>query len=199
MSPSSNSHSQAVFLDRDGVLVEDVEQLTNANQIRILPGVPRALSLLRQSGFRLVVISNQAVVARGVATEQQVRELQGQVERLIEREGGPSLDGFYFCPHHPKATLPAYRADCECRKPQPGMLLRAAKELGLNLPSSFMVGDRITDIIAGARAGCRTVLVQTGQHLAPPIETTQPLDPSIQPGFVCADLPAAVQWIMEHK
>jgi len=71
--------------------------------------------------------------------------------------------------------------------------------LGLDLPSSFMVGDRITDIIAGARAGCRTVLVQTGQHLAPPIETSQPLDRSIQPGFVCTDLPAAAQWIMENK
>ena len=199
MSLFSNSHSQAVFLDRDGVLVEDVEQLTNASQIRILPGVPRALTLLRESGFRLVVVSNQAVVARGVATEQQVRELQSVVERMIEREGGPKLDGFYFCPHHPKATLAAYRADCECRKPQPGMLVRASKELGLDLPSSFMLGDRITDIIAGARVGCRTVLVQTGQHLAPPIETSQPLDLSIQPGFVCADLPAAAQWIMENK
>jgi D-glycero-D-manno-heptose 1,7-bisphosphate phosphatase len=199
MSPSSNSHSRAVFLDRDGVLVEDVEQLTDADQIRVLPGVPRALLLLRENGFRLVVISNQAVVARGRVTEQQVRELQGELERMIQRQGGPNLDAFYFCPHHPRATLPAYRADCECRKPQPGMLLRAAIELGVDLPSSFMVGDRITDIIAGARAGCRTVLVQTGQHLAPPIETAQPLDLTIQPGFVSVDLPAAAQWILQNK
>ena len=189
----------AVFLDRDGALIEDVVQLTSAEQIRVLPGVPRALTLLREAGFRLVVVSNQAVVARGLVTEQQVRELQVQVELRIEGEGGPDLDGFYFCPHHPKATLAAYRVDCECRKPQPGMLLRASKELGLDLPSSFLVGDRITDIIAGSRAGCRTVLVQTGQHLAPPIETSQPLDLSIQPGFVCADLPAAVQWILKNK
>ena len=189
----------AVFLDRDGALIEDVVQLTSAEQIRVLPGVPRALTLLREAGFRLVVVSNQAVVARGLVTEQQVRELQVQVELRIEGEGGPDLDGFYFCPHHPKATLAAYRVDCECRKPQPGMLLRASKELGLDLPSSFLVGDRITDIIAGFRAGCRTVLVQTGQHLAPPIETSQPLDLSIQPGFVCADLPAAVQWILKNK
>jgi D-glycero-D-manno-heptose 1,7-bisphosphate phosphatase len=199
MSSSSNPLPSAVFLDRDGVLIEDVAQLTKASQIRVMSGVPRALSFLHEAGFRLVVVSNQAVVARGLATEREVRELQGQVGRMIERDGGPILDAFYFCPHHPNATLAAYRIECECRKPQPGMLLQAAKELGLDLRSSFMVGDRMTDIIAGSQAGCRTILVETGEHLAPPIETSQPLDLSIQPDFVCADLPAAAQWILKHK
>src|SRR5256714_2817657 len=133
----SISNAPAIFLDRDGVLIEDLAQLTDPAQIKVLPGVPRALSLLRQSGFRLVVISNQAIVARGLATEQQVRELHAQMGLMITQEGGPDLDGLYFCPHHPNATLQAYRLDCECRKPQPGMLLRAARELRLDLHSSF--------------------------------------------------------------
>jgi D-glycero-D-manno-heptose 1,7-bisphosphate phosphatase len=88
--------------------------------------------------------------------------------------------------------------DCDCRKPKPGLLLKAARELNLDLRASFLVGDRITDIIAGAKAGCRTVQVQTGKHLEKPIETSEPLDTTIQPDHVCADLPAAVEWILKQ-
>jgi D-glycero-D-manno-heptose 1,7-bisphosphate phosphatase len=186
----------AVFLDRDGVLIEDVHLLTDLADIRILEGVAQALRSLKESGFQLIVISNQTVVARGLVTEQEVHAINAKMERLLEQAGGPHLDGFYFCPHHPNATLPAYRTACECRKPRPGLLLRAARERDLNLGASFAVGDRITDIIAGARAGCRTVLVQTGKHLAPPIETVEPLDESVQPDHVCADLRAAAKWIL---
>lgn len=185
----------AVFLDRDGVLVEDVDLLVQREDVRLLEGVPNALNLLKQAGFSLVVVSNQTVVARGLATEDQVCELNNHLQQMIEQAGGPRLDGWYFCPHHPKANVPAYRTDCECRKPRPGMLLRAVRELDLDLSASFMVGDRITDIIAGASAGCRTILVQTGKHLEQPIETTMPLDTSIRPNFVCADLPIAARWI----
>jgi D-glycero-D-manno-heptose 1,7-bisphosphate phosphatase len=143
------------------------------------------------------VISNQTVVARGLVTEQEVCVINAEMERLLEQAGGPHLDGFYFCPHHPNATLPAYRIACQCRKPRPGLLLQAAHEHNLDLSASFAVGDRITDIIAGARAGCRTVLVQTGAHLAPPIETNEPLDPSTQPDYTCADLAEAARWILE--
>ncbi len=158
-------------------------------------GVPHALRSLKEAGFQLIVISNQTVVARGLTTEQEVYAINAEMERLLEQAGGPHLDGFYFCPHHPNATLPAYRIACECRKPRPGLLLRAAQEHNLDLNASFVVGDRITDIIAGARAGCRTVLLQTGQHQAPPIETVEPLDESVQPDHVSADLKAAVGWI----
>ena len=181
------------------MLIEDVGGLSIASEIRLLPGVSHALSLLHQAGFRLVVVSNQTVVARGLASEQQVRELQARVGQMIEQNGGPGLNAFYVCPHHPNATLAAYRVECECRKPEPGLLLRASRELGLEMSSSFAVGDRITDIIAGSRAGCRTVLVQTGEHLAPPIETTKPLDLSIKPDYTCPDLPAAAQWILQNK
>jgi len=187
---------RAVFLDRDGVLVEDVDQLTCADQLRLLSDVPVALNTLHNAGFALVVVSNQPVVARGLVTEEEVVRIHAELERLILAAGGPALDRIYFCPHHPKATLPAYRLDCDCRKPKPGLLLRAAQALNLDLRMSFLVGDRITDIIAGAKAGCRTLLVQTGKHLDKPIETSEPVDTTIQPDHVCADLPAAAEWIV---
>ena len=191
--------SAAILLDRDGVLIEDVHLLTDPRDIHVLEGVPQALRSLKEAGFQLIVISNQTVVARGLVTEQEVYVINAVMERLFEQTGGPCLDGFYFCPHHPNATLPAYRVACECRKPRPGLLLRAAREHNLNLDVCFMVGDRITDIIAGGKAGCRTVLVQTGKHQAPPIETVEPLDELVQPDHVCADLVAAAVWILRVK
>src|ERR1041385_3505620 len=116
---------RAVFLDRDGVLIEDVNLLTRREQIRILPGVPEALERLKQSGFSLIVVSNQTVVARGLASEDEVRESNDSLQKLLIQTGGPSLDGWYFCPHHPNATLTAYRQICDCRKPRPGLFLHA--------------------------------------------------------------------------
>ncbi len=186
----------AIFLDRDGVLIEDVNLLTRPADIHILPGVPEALSWLRAAGFNLIVVTNQTVIARGWLDELGVQRLEKEVERQLELAGGPCPDAFYFCPHHPNATISAYRRDCECRKPRPGLLVRAARDLELDLDASFLVGDRNTDILAGARAGCRTVLVETGAHLAPPIETSEPVElPS--PDYVCADLGQAAQWILE--
>lgn len=184
----------AVFLDRDGVLIRDVDLLTDVSQIQILGGVAEALRLLKEAGFQLLVVSNQAVVARGLVDEAEVRLLQEEVEGRLALEGAPVLDGFYFCPHHPRATVPAYRVLCECRKPRPGLLLRAAEAHRIDLSASFMVGDRPTDLLAGERAGCRTIWVQTGQHLAPPIETDEPL-PEPRADFVCADLLQAALWI----
>ena len=190
--------SRAVLLDRDGVLIEDVHLLTRPEQVVIRAGVPGALRALGEAGFRLVVVSNQPVVARGLASEADVRAVHARMESLLQSAGAPPLDGIYFCPHHPNATLPAYRVDCDCRKPKPGLFRRAAKELELDLGASFAVGDRITDIIAGARAGCRTVLVQTGRHEEKPIETSEPLDTTIQPDHTCADLSEAVEWILKQ-
>jgi len=188
--------NKVVFVDRDGVLIEDVHLLTDGRDIRVLEGVPQALRSLKKAGFQLIVISNQTVVARGLVTERRVDAINAEMERLLKDAGAPPLDGFYICPHHPNATLSQYRVDCECRKPRPGLLLRAARELNLNLGTCFMVGDRITDIIAGARAGCRTVLVQTGKHEEPPIETIESLNRAIQPEHVCEDLKAATEWIL---
>ena len=187
--------SRAVFLDRDGVLVEDVGLMTRPGQIRLLPGVAGALALLKGAGFKLLVVSNQAVVARGLADEAEVRALQAEVEARLVLEGAPALDGFYFCPHHPNATLERYRMDCSCRKPRPGLLLQAAGEHGIDLAGSFMIGDRATDLVAGADAGCRTILVRTGQHDAPAIETSEPIR-AIAPDFTCEGLPGAAAWLL---
>ena len=191
--------NRAVFLDRDGVLIADVDLLIRHEQLRLLAGVPASLRILKNAGFHLVVVSNQSVVARGLATERDVECVNAGLDRLICSAGGPAMNGFYFCPHHPNATLARYRVNCDCRKPRPGMLFRAAQELRLDLSASFMVGDRITDIIAGARAGCRTVLVETGKHRERPIEINEPLDLTISPDHVCEDLPTAAEWIVKLK
>ncbi len=188
---------RAVFLDRDGVLVEDTHLLTRAEELRVLPGVAEGLRRLGSAGFALVVVTNQAVVARGLVTERDIDGIHRHLEQLLREAGAPGIDGWFVCPHHPDATLEAYRVACDCRKPAPGLLLRAARELALDLERSFLVGDRPTDIAAGRRAGCRTVLVQTGMHDRPPIRTVEPLDPAIRPDHVCADLPAAADWILE--
>jgi D-glycero-D-manno-heptose 1,7-bisphosphate phosphatase len=186
----------AVLLDRDGVLIEDRDLLTRSDDLRILAGVPEALRRLKAAGFRLIVVSNQAVIARGMITEEQLDEIHRRMCLLLTHAGAPPLDAIYTCPHHPRATLPAYRVECECRKPRPGALLRAAREHDLDLAASYMVGDRITDILAGCRAGCRPVLVQSPATAAPPIMTLEPIDDSVQPDYVCPNLQAAVDWIL---
>jgi D-glycero-D-manno-heptose 1,7-bisphosphate phosphatase len=188
----------AVFLDRDGVVLKEAGFLIDSAKIRIAPGVPGALARLQRAGFELVIVTNQTAIARGLASEDRVAEIHRIVASRVEAEGGGAIRGFYVCPHHPSADLAEYRVACQCRKPRPGLLLRAAEELGLALRRSFMVGDRVTDIAAGARAGCRTVLVRAGGgYLEPPIETVEPLEPELRAHHVCDDLPAAADWILE--
>ena|SRR5438067_455244 len=191
--------SPAVFLDRDGVLIDDLDLICRVDHVRILAGVPGALGKLKMAGFKLVVVTNQPVIARGMATEEHIRSLNEHVQRLLMDAGGPKLDGWYVCPHHPEATLTAYRVACECRKPQPGLLLQGARELSLDLKRSFMIGDRLTDIIAGAKAGTRTILVKTGKHLAPLIKSSTPIDSSIEPDHVSEDLNEAAEWILMQQ
>jgi D-glycero-D-manno-heptose 1,7-bisphosphate phosphatase len=196
MSPSKK---RAVFLDRDGVLIEDVDLLTDMAQARILPGVPQALAKLSAAGFDLVVVSNQTVVARGLASEADVAAVNREIARRVAALGGPLLETFYICPHHPRATLPQYRVECDCRKPRPGMLLAAARERGIDLRRSWMIGDRPTDIAAGLNAGTRAILVETGHHDAPLIVTLEPLDPALKPERACRDLPEAAEWILAQE
>src|SRR5665213_3007851 len=116
------STSSAVFLDRDGVLIEDVDLLDDISRIRILPGVPDALQRLGRAGFRLIVATNQPIIARGIVSEQEVDQINREIAARLERAGAPVIDRFYVCPHHPKATIAAYRVECQCRKPRPGLL-----------------------------------------------------------------------------
>ena len=184
----------AVFVDRDGVLVADEGVRPADAELVPLPGVVEALATLRRAGFAVVVVTNQTVVARGLATELEVDAAHARLD-VVLRSRGAFIDRWETCPHHPDATLPAYRVACECRKPRPGMLLRAAEALGLDLDASWMVGDRPSDVAAGARAGCRTVLVTTGRHDdAPIVSADAPF--VVAPTHVCAGLAEAVAVIV---
>jgi len=185
----------AVFLDRDGVLVEDVGLLTEPAQVRLEADVPDALRRLHHAGFALIAVTNQTVVSRGRATIDEVAAVHAHIDRLIQEAGGPALDAWYVCPHHPEATVAAYRVECECRKPRPGLLRTAATDHRLDLRRSFMVGDRITDVVAGHAAGCTTIQLRRGAYEAPPIVVVDPLPP-IEPDHGCDDLGQAADWIV---
>jgi D-glycero-D-manno-heptose 1,7-bisphosphate phosphatase len=187
---------RAVFLDRDGVLIRDVHLLTERHQVELYPGASQALRILKAAGYYIFVVSNQPVVARGLVTEEDVRSIHEWIQHLLRTSDGGRVDEFYFCPHHPNATQVRYRIACDCRKPQPGLLLRAARQFEVELSASYMVGDRVSDIVAGHRAGCHTILVTTGEHTAPPIESVAAYDPFTKPDHACRDLPAAAALIL---
>jgi len=194
----THTSRRAVFLDRDGVIIPDNDFTTSPDEVRLFDGTAAALSRLDDAGFALIVITNQPVIARGLASAKNVDDVNKAIRDRIESSGGPGTLHFYVCPHHPNADVEAYRVDCDCRKPRPGLLRRAAAEHGLDLGGSFMIGDRISDIAAGAAAGCRTVQVLTGRHLDPPIETPVRIDSSLRADAVCNDLAAAADWILEQ-
>jgi D-glycero-D-manno-heptose 1,7-bisphosphate phosphatase len=151
----------AVFLDRDGVVIEESHYLGDASRIRLVPGAGEAIAALNRAGWAIVIVTNQSGVARGLITLDSVGAVHTHLTELLHSFGA-RVDDYRFCPHHPEAELGEYRVNCECRKPKPGMLLTAATELRIDLSSSWMIGDRVTDLEAGAAAGCRTVLVRTG-------------------------------------
>lgn len=148
---------RAVFLDRDGTLNEECNYLHRPEDWRWLPGVVDGLAKLHQADYLLVVITNQAGIARGYYTEEQVHALHTWVNLQL-RQHGVSISGFYFCPHHPEFT----HGGCTCRKPSPLLLKKASVELDIDLGKSWMVGDKLLDIQAGNAAGCRSILVRTG-------------------------------------
>jgi D-glycero-D-manno-heptose 1,7-bisphosphate phosphatase len=151
----------AIFLDRDGTLIEEAGYLDRLERISVFPWTIDALRVLGRAGFRLIVVSNQAGVAKGMFDEAFVRETH---RVLAERfaAGGARIDGFYYCPHFEEGSVEAYRRACDCRKPKPGMLRQAAREHDLDLGRSFVVGDRWSDVEAAQAAGARGVLVKTG-------------------------------------
>jgi len=184
----------AVFLDRDGTIVREVGYLKSPRQMRLLPRAAKAVRLLRDAGFAVVVVTNQSGIARGIFTEDDAEHIHAALRRRLARRGA-HLDGIYYCPHHPEATRPAYRVTCPCRKPAPGMLLRAASDLDLDLNTSFAVGDGERDLLAGLRAGCTIVLVRTGYGA----ETEHNLPGKVAPDYVADDLLDAAAWIVNHR
>ncbi|MFZ6028668.1 MAG: D-glycero-alpha-D-manno-heptose-1,7-bisphosphate 7-phosphatase [Chloroflexota bacterium] len=154
---------KAVFFDKDGTLVEDVPYNVDPARLSLAPGIGAALRCLQDAGYRLVVVSNQSGIARGYFSEEALARLEYVLRQRLEILG-VSLQGFYYCPHHPQGTVPAYTRRCSCRKPEPGLLLRSAREHNIDLRRSWLVGDILDDVQAGRRAGCRTILLDNGNE-----------------------------------
>lgn len=182
------------FLDRDGVLNEEVGHLRVVGQLQLLPKVVPAIKRLNQFGVAVVVVTNQSAVARGLCTEEALADIHAVLANRCEMEGA-RIDRFYYCPHHPSEGLGRYLINCECRKPKPGLLYQAAQELNLDLSRSVVIGDKLSDLETGWRAGCHTVLVLTGYG----VKTRQEiLTTEQQPDHIAEDLEAAVEWVLRH-
>lgn len=153
--------NRAVFLDKDGTLVDDVPYNVDPDLIQLAPGVVQGLRLLQYSGYRLIVVTNQSGVARGYFTEADLQRAFARLQQLLQPER-VTIDGIYYCPHHPQGTVAPYAITCDCRKPRPSLLVRAAYDHDIDLGRSWLVGDILNDVEAGQRAGCRTVLIDNG-------------------------------------
>jgi D-glycero-D-manno-heptose 1,7-bisphosphate phosphatase len=151
----------AIFLDRDGTLAHEVGYINHISRFRLYPFAPAAIRAINGAGWAAVVVTNQAGVARGYFPESLVGSVHEEMRRGIEG-GGAKLDAVYYCPHHPEAGVPPYRSDCDCRKPRPGMVRRAALELSLDLERSWVIGDRLGDLELAWSVGARGALVKTG-------------------------------------
>jgi len=173
-------------LDRDGVVIQQWEgkYLDDPEGVELLPGAAEAIRRLREAGFLVVMVTNQAGIGHGHLAEDTLGEIHARLQELLSRKG-TKLDGIYYCPHTPEDV-------CPCRKPAPGMLLRAAEELGIDLSRSYMVGDMTTDIEAGKRAGCFSILVRTGFGGSDGRSDSEP-------DAVCDDLPSAVDFILKRE
>jgi D-glycero-D-manno-heptose 1,7-bisphosphate phosphatase len=175
---------KAVFLDKDGTLVDDIPYNVEPRLITLCSGAGAALRLLTRLDYRFFVVSNQPGIACGRFDEAAMQTVEHRLSDLLFREQ-LSLNGFYYCPHHPDGSVPGYAVDCMCRKPMPGMLLKAAMEHDIDLHASWMIGDILHDVEAGNRAGCRTLLIDNGN------ETEWRLGPRRIPTRMAPDLYAA--------
>jgi histidinol-phosphate phosphatase family protein len=179
----------AVFLDKDGTLIVDEPYNVAPERIRLAQGAVEGLQALHAAGYLLIVVSNQSGVARALFEEDALSAVEDRVRALLGAAGVP-LAGFYYCPHHPEGRVGRYAVSCRCRKPAPGMLTQAAREYGIDLARSWLVGDILHDVEAGRRAGCRTVLLDVGH------ETEWDLSPNRLPHFIADDLTTAAQVIL---
>lgn len=151
----------AVFLDRDGTVNIEAGYIRELENLNLIPGAAEVIRGLNEAGVPVVLVTNQSGPARDYYPESWVHKLHERLEKLLAAEGA-HLDKIYYCPHLPDGTVPEYTQDCDCRKPEPGMLLAAAKDLDLDLSRSFMIGDKATDVEVGQRVGAKTVLLTSG-------------------------------------
>jgi histidinol-phosphate phosphatase family protein len=185
---------KAVFLDRDGVINEEVDYLHKPSQLRLIPGSAAAIRRLNEAGIRTIVISNQSAVARNICSEDDLKLIHDRLSEMLAADGA-RLDAVYYCPHHPELKEgegnPAYCVPCECRKPKIGMLQKACADFGLKIEECVLVGDTTRDIETARRAGCRSVLVRTGYG-------GSDASYDAKPNLVCDDLADAVSHILDR-
>ncbi|WP_202895881.1 D-glycero-alpha-D-manno-heptose-1,7-bisphosphate 7-phosphatase [Iningainema tapete] len=183
---------RAVFLDKDGTLIENVPYNVDIQHIKLTQGAIEGLRLLEKAGYKLIVITNQSGVARGYFPESALLAVENHLRQVLADEG-ISLTDFYYCPHHPKGIMAELAITCDCRKPAPGMLLRAACQHNIDLENSWFIGDILNDVEAGRRAGCKTILIDNGN------ETEWQLSALRTPDYTVSDLAAAAQAIISTK
>jgi D,D-heptose 1,7-bisphosphate phosphatase len=183
----------AAFLDRDGTINVDAGYVDRLERFELYPFAFDAIRLLRRAGYLIVVITNQAGVAKGLYGEDFV-EVTAQHLRDCATRSNTVIDGHYYCPHSPDADVEAYRTDCDCRKPKPGLALRAAHDLHIDLAKSVVIGDRWRDIAVANAIGARGILVKTGYGAT---EALKP-QPGITAAAVCDDLIGATVWLLDH-
>ena len=186
--------ARAVFLDRDGTFVEEAGYINRIDRLELFPWSLEAVRLLNRAGFRVIVVTNQAGVARGYFDEAFVRQAHDHLDGLIRAAGG-RIDGYYYCPHHPDASVAEYRRTCDCRKPGTGMFLAAAREHGIDLSQSYAVGDRWHDVEAAQKAGVTAILVRSGYGLT---ELARPRA-GLTPAHVADTLIDATTWILRQR
>lgn len=185
---------RAVFLDRDGVINHDADILYRKEQIVLYPNVKEALKELKNLDYLLIVINNQPAIARGLATEKDAKELNKFINSKLDN----LIDDFYFCPHHPNASVEKYRKICDCRKPAPGLLLKAAEDFDIDLKKSWMIGDMPSDIQAGKLAGYKTILIKSENNYKI-IKSGIKIDSNIQPDARADNLAEAANLIADYK
>ncbi len=187
--------NRAVFMDRDGTISEEVGYINHPSRFRVFPYAAAAVKLLNDNDWLAIVVTNQAGVARGYFPEEMISTVHDQLKTELQKDSA-HLDAIYYCAHHPAVGKPRYRLDCDCRKPKPGLILRAAREFDIDLKHSWMVGDRYNDIELAQNAGLNSALVLSGYGRG---EWEQQRDAwKYQPDLVSEDLLAAVQLIIDR-
>ncbi len=157
-------NNKAVFLDRDNTIIEDPGYINNPGQVKLIPGAAGALADLRKMGYKIIVVSNQSGIARGLITEQALAQIHERLKQLLAQQNA-YVDRIYYCPFHPDGVIQKFRKDSDLRKPKPGMLLMAANEMNIDLAGSWMVGNDYRDVAAGKAAGCRTILIKSHTNM----------------------------------
>jgi D-glycero-D-manno-heptose 1,7-bisphosphate phosphatase len=186
----------AVFIDRDGTLTEEVGYVNHPSRLRLLPRSAAAVRRLNEAGIAAVVATNQAGIARGYFSEEVMHAVHEQLVGQL-KDAGAHLDGLYVCPHHPTEGVAPFRSDCDCRKPKPGLLLRAARDLDLDLSGSSMVGDKASDLSVARPVGARAILVLTGYGRGE--WEYRRADFTVIPDHVADDLLDAVEWVIARR